>query len=305
MPNRIVLIHLGAHRTGTKYLQSVFAENRQTLAQCNIRFVSIHEHPRLRKAVLRSRHALRDGKAQLFEKEFAGVVAFLSKHLRDHADENLLFSYEGFMGDLSLRRSGELYRGHAALLRKVMQIFQGERVHGAFSLREYGAFVESGYKYLAQTGLRQNFHRYVEGIELDALSWLPVVRTLEKTFGNELSLWTFEDFARSPGALLSWLFERGYGKDPKLVKIPHEPRNASISRSALPALLLFNRLIPVHRKGSNRLYRLLLWLFPAGKFGSPQLLDESTRRRLRKNYLRDLQTIRTEVPGCYCLSSDE
>jgi hypothetical protein len=300
MPSRVVLIHFGAHRTGTTYLQHVFSTNREVLAGRNIRYVSIHESPPVRLAFLRARYALRDGDPDNFSHNFEIVAAFLKQHLNDH-DGDLLISYEGFLGDLSLRCSTEIYPHHAILLERLMSIFEGERVHGAFAIREYGAFVESGYKYLAQTGLRESFRRYMDWIDLDALSWLPIVSALTTTFGQDLSLWRYEDFEHAQRDVIKWLFQRAFGIRAYFLVQPGEPSNASVSRTALPALLLVNRLSRSHRRASNGIYKMLLRCLPASKFGKARLFNDRARDRLRRRYARDIETIRAEVPQFYSL----
>lgn len=269
--------------------------NGEALAARGIRYVSIHHSPPVRLAFLRARYALRDGDPENFNHNFEIVADFLSRHLSEHPG-HLLISYEGFLGDLSLRCSTEIYPHHAILLERLMKIFEGERVHAAFAVREYGAFVESGYKYLAQTGLRESFRRYMDWIDLNALSWLPIANTLKARFGRDLSLWTYEDFTEAEGDVIEWLFQRAFGTRADFLERPGEPRNASVSRTALPLLLLINRLFPSSRKASNPIYKTLLRCLPASRFGQARLFNDRAKDRLRRRYARDIEAIRALVP---------
>jgi hypothetical protein len=299
---RVVLIHFGAHRTGTTYLQHAFSRNREKLAARNIHYVSVHDSPQVRRAFLQARHALRDGDDTVAERNLNVVADFLSDQLHSTAG-NLLISYEGLLGDLCLRHTRRIYPNHAALIDRLMRVFEGEQVHGAFAIREYGAFVESGYKYLAQTGLKDGFRRYAAGVELDQLAWRPIVADLQRTFGSDLSVWSYEDFAQSPAEATEWLFQRSFERSSKFLQLSNEASNASVSRAALPALLLWNRLFRRHRKASNGIYRLLLRCLPAKRFGHPRLIDRATKDRLRSRYARDVDAMRADVAGFYCPAS--
>jgi hypothetical protein len=299
---RLVLIHFGAHRTGTTYLQQALSRNRDKLAARDIHYVSVHESPEIRQAFLQARYALRDGNDTVAESNLQVVADFLSAHLRSNTG-NILISYEGFLGDLCLRHSRRIYPNHAELIARLMRIFEGERVHAAFAVREYGAFVESGYKYLAQTGLKVGFRRYIAGVDLEQLAWRPIVVELQKTFGSGLSLWTYEDFAQSPAEAVEWLFQRSFERSSKFLQLPSEASNASASRVALPGLLLWNRLFRRHRKASNGIYRLLLRYLPASRFGYPRLIDRAAKDALRSRYARDLDAMRADVAGFYCPTS--
>lgn len=299
---RLVLIHFGAHRTGTTYLQHALSRNRDKLAARNIHYVSVHESPQIRQAFLQARYALRDGNDTVAESNLKVVADFLSAQLHSNSG-NIVISYEGFLGDLCLRHSRRIYPHHAELIARLMPVFQGERVHGAFAVREYGAFVESGYKYLTQTGLKDGFRRYIAGVDLDQLAWRPIVAELQKTFGSNLSLWSYEDFAQSPADAIEWLFQRSFERSSKFLQLPPEASNASASRAALPALLLWNRLFRRHRKASNGIYRLLLQCLPASRFGHAALFDRATKDKLRSRYARDLDAMRADVAGFYCPAS--
>lgn len=296
---RTVLIHLGAHRTGTTYLQCVFRGNSEALAERGITYLGLADAPEMQAALVRARHALGDGKPELFEREFATVAAFLARFVREHPRHNLLISYEGFLGDLSLRRGRKLYPMHAILLEKLTRIFEGESVHMAFSVREQGALIESGYKYLVQVGLRHRFRSYMAGISLSEISWLGIIRSLKRTSGDACSMWTYEDFARCPAALLDWLFRRAFGIEANFLTLRDEPGNPSLSRTALPALLLVNRFVPMNSGISEGVYRLLRRCLPARRFGAPNLLSESAKAQLRQQYQADLQEIRREIPDFY------
>lgn len=301
MRDRLIVIHFGAHRTGTTYLQAVFSRNAAFLAEHGIQYRCLFGVAPVREALIASRRAAADGDTAEFDRQFAAVEDYLTRLRGDTSNDDLLISYEGILGGLPTIAEGHFYRHHQLCLDKFLKIFEGERVHGLFAIREYAALLESCYAKLVESGFEVALKRAPAPAGAAEVSWLPVVRALNSAFGPRFSLFTYEDFATSERRLLNWIFERTFKLDAALLALPGKRVNPSPSGIALGAMRLVNELVPLGfgRELRNRINRRLSAAFSAAKYARPRLLSESAKRALRQRYDADLRTLRHEVAGMY------
>lgn len=302
MTGRVVLLHLGAHRTGTTYLQSTFERNEARLRGFGVHYERAHDQPGIRRAIIAARRALEDDDIAAFERLFAPVHAHYAR-VRDSHPEHLLISYEGFLGNLNFARVGGLYPHHGFLLQRLLSIFEGETVRCAFGIRSYDAMVESSYKRLIIDGHRHGFAPYWERIDAQALDWAPLVRNLKGAMGDDLILWNYEAFAKDKVAFMAWLLGRAFGaKDWVLEQETERRDNASLSARALPIVLAVNRHVkPFIRpaKYQEILNYKIAAMFPPERFGHPDLLSDGDITNLRGQYSGHLESVRSLVPGMY------
>ena len=300
MRDRLIVIHFGAHRTGTTYLQAVFSNNAELLAERGIQYRCLFDVPSVRKAIIASRRAATRGDEAEFERHFAVVENYLRTLLKDHPTDDLLISYEGILGGLAAAEDNKFYPHHQRCLTQFLRIFAGERVHGVFAIREYGSFIESSYKKLVESGHKPKLECTSAGNVSDDVSWLPIVRALKSAFGSQFSLFSYEDFAKCERRCLKWLLQRTFNLDVDLLELIEKPLNPSPSRPALRAMLLVNRMLPRSaRPLRQRINRRLSSWFPADKYGHPKLLGADVKRALKERYAIDLQTLRQELPNMY------
>jgi hypothetical protein len=212
----------------------------------------------------------------------------------------LLISYEGILGGLAKAEDNKFYPHHQRYLTKFLRIFEGERVHGLFGIREYGSFLESSYKKLVETGHKPKLECTSTGNVSDDVSWLPIVRALKSAFGSQFSLFSYEDFAKCERRCLQWLLHRTFNLDVDLLELIEKPLNASPSRPALRAMLLVNRMLSrFSRPLRYRINRRLSSWFPADKYGHPKLFEADAKRALKERYAIDVQALRHELPNMY------
>ena len=297
--DRLVVIHFGAHRTGTTYLQSVFRNNAAFLADHGIQYRCLFGVAPVREAFIASRRAATSPDEAEFDRRFSVVEEYISRLLQEYPTDDLLISYEGILGGLAKPVDGGFYRHHQLCLSRFMKIFEGERVHGLFAIREYGSFLDSCYAKLVQAGHTPRVKR-TPPVQVSAdVSWLPIVGALHSALGPNLSLFTYEDFAKSERRLLEWFFRRTFGLDVESLELIQERVNPSPSSLTLGAMRLVNKLVPspVGRL-RTRINRHLL-SFPARKSENSKVLSKSARRALKQRYATDLHILRREIPGMY------
>ena len=297
--DRLVVIHFGAHRTGSTYLQAVFDKNAALLSKRGIQYRGLFGIKPVREAILASRRAAHHGDSAEFDRYFKVVEEYLNRFREDYPTDDLLISYEGILGGLAGAENGGFYRHHQLYLTRFLKIFEGERTHGVFAIREYGTVLESSYKKRVECGHKPRLQRTSAEVPAE-VCWLPAVRALKSAFGTRFSLFTYEDFATSDRQTLEWLFQRTFNFDVELLELPRERVNPSPSGAAWGAMLVVNRMLSrFGSKARKRINRHLSSLLPAGKDTQPKLLSESARRDLNQRYAKDLQTLRQEIPDMY------
>lgn len=197
-------LHLGAHRTGSTYIQEFFRRNADRFSQEGVVYRRLHDFPALRKKVL----AARRDKVRL-ESAYAEVFNEVESLLS--SADSVFFSYEGFLGDIYLDRSGVIYPDTEVFCRSLASFLErlvpDVEIRAGFCTRSYASFITSTYMYAVRQGYTMSLDEYLRKIDVDRVSWVEVVNRLKEVLGANLTLWDFDQFKRDPWAVLHQLIE--------------------------------------------------------------------------------------------------
>jgi hypothetical protein len=291
-----VVLHLGAYKTATTYLQTTLAHNRATLQQQNWRFICLHKE---RQDVFLRIQAMRKDKT--LAPGVDDVVDSFFSELREEK-RNVFLSSEVLLGKMTIHDGG-FFTDHARNAAFLKSQLGMRDVTVGFCIRDFADYVESSYKFMLRMGLTQDFKSYVESMSVRNLSWIAIVESLVGEFGAEnVRLWAYEDFKKNSVESLRAIFMES-SLDPSNMKIVREPKNVSVEDHTLRLALQWNKLLKKNRgltstqkKTLRQKMRSLLVKNPREKDALKPILGLRQARELRFFFEESLATS-SKAPG--------
>lgn len=290
-PADLAFIHIGAHKTGTTLLQSVFARHSAGMARGGV----IYLPPRaLRRAFsVNTPRWRQEGDAAIPAMQ-AALKSLLPGNQGGHA---LLISDESLLGHLrtDLGNSPDRLYQHCGEMPVLLKRVMGKQgLVVLLFIRRLDEFLPSAYLQRVRLGETATFEQYLSGLDLVRLSWLPTVNELAATLtgeGDRLIVYDYAALRDAPGALLSDLFGRlGLAAPP--ASVLRKRVNASLTSNSYRAVMALNRIWPF---GRARMLRhvvaavLDLRLFPGAR--PARLMDPALAARLAARHGPDLDAI--------------
>jgi hypothetical protein len=221
-----VVIHVGAHKTGTSLVQRYFNDEPQKTRARGIRNIirddasqlvgwgdTLHEHPE----ALRSR----------LEKELAKQPSVV------------LMSHENTLGRPFLPDRPGLYPNAAWCAEGLAKVCDGLDTHIVFYVRPIADFLESYYLQTVHQGESHPFRDWYATLSGPHL-WTPVVEALDGAFGpDRVHVGDFTEITASQNQFLEQFMTRAGIPQPPVVD--YEPvRNPSVSARGLEIALAIN-----------------------------------------------------------------
>jgi hypothetical protein len=286
-----VVLHLGAHRTATTFLQNTLRNNAEQLAAQNWRFVKGQKaHPEVFRPIAAS---VRGG--TFSASESAAINQFFCDVGRD--SRNIFISSETIFGPMiDIVRYGEFYPEPKIVAKLLREKLSNSDVRVMYCLREFGDFIESSYKFHVGNGLSQSFAHFTKQVDFQKLSWLPLLEAVSNEFGRDrLLIWTLEDFRLDVETNLRRLLGLA-GIKCENITIETAAVNGSIPGDFVDPMLSFNRAIDARNirseKQINRLRRDIRKLFEKlPRSESAGLFDPETKKLLSDRYSQELLEI--------------
>ena len=184
----------------------------------------------------------------------------------------------------------QLHPNAAAAAQHVAEAFSDCDLRLFFSIRSLDRFLESGYVQRIVTRREtRNFRKYLDELDLQALSWIRAVRALESIVGAEnLSVWAYESFFSGEAAIWCDLLDC---EDPESLLVrPPKNTNSSLSAKGLRYMRSINRVAtPADSRKFRRFVKATFGLEKGQKL--PQLLDDAQRAELCAQYERDCEAL--------------
>ncbi len=271
------VLHIGAHKTATTYLQKKLAINMELLDKHGIYYLPLEILRRNFTSMLQDKPS-NEVAAKLVAAAKTGDVIV--------SDENIA----GVPGDLV--RSGAYYPQISERLALASEILGNDRPEIFMAMREYSSFAVSMYcEYIRHRDFLP-FDEYFEIYKASGFSWRKVISDIRKGVpGAKIVLWDFSRFSK----IENKIFAEMTGLDPALLTEPEGPVRESFSEMTMLALNTLNGVIEPHL--IRRAVQGLARAYPRGdefKGYSPLPLD--TAEALKAAYRADLEKIRVEHP---------
>jgi hypothetical protein len=222
-----VVLHVGAHKTGTSLIQKYYRDNRRQIVRLGIAYVSRTDTNRLIG--------------------WGDVTAERPEVLRDRVRAEaaarpaaVLVSHENSLGSPLVERRSGLYPDTEQLAQGLRRACEGFSPRIVFYVRPQEAFIESYYLQTIHQGKFHSFNEWYQGIDEASLRWMPVVDALDRVFGPEnVAVGDFGEIAEGQGEFLRTFMRRA--RLPEPVSVDYAPvRNASVSARGLELALAMN-----------------------------------------------------------------
>ena len=268
---KTVVFHVGAHKTGTSLLQKFMRDNNTTLRRNRIYYLS--------------RSAMNDyvGWGDKLLNDPEPLARKMRQTLLIPWFNVLIASHENTLGRPLRKGGAHLYPRAPEVIDALGALLEHHRPKIFFSIRPQEQFLESYYLQSIHEGRHQTFQEWLDKIDLDALSWKPVVDALRATFGAEqVEIIDFRSIKQGQQAYVRQFFTR---IDPRYsFEIEYSAmRNPSISDKGLQMALAAN---PHLNSGEERklMRKFLQKHFSNTRYPRPVLFSGDQRRALHDRY---------------------
>jgi hypothetical protein len=222
-----VVLHLGAHKTGTSLVQGYFRDQRRSSVRLGI--------SRLNRGVtnqlIGSGQPLLDAPQRLRERLEA------ERALRPLA---LLISHENALGPPLCPGEPGLYPRASSLASALAQVLDGFEVQVVYYVRSLADFVESYYLQTIHQGMFHQFTEWYDLVDGRSLRWSEVVATLDEAFGREqVAIGDFSEIVGGPEDFLEVFMRRAKLPVPSTIDYP-VIGNPSVSARGLEVAMALN-----------------------------------------------------------------
>lgn len=266
-----VICHLGAHKTATSLIQKYFQEKREQYAALGVRYI-----PRERISEL-------TGWGTRLIDNPGDFRAEIDSHAKHAGTRYVVFSYEDMLRRPFVEGKGSLYPRHRDPLNALSSALTGYNLKLVYYIRPQVEFVPSYYVQLIQEGGFFTFEQFLdELIDLNRLSWKPLVDGFVKVFGSDNIY--IGDFRTIKGGQFQFLKEfvestmPGIAGDYEYRKV----HNVGLSARGLHIALRINPLLRKDTKTreTRKVRNFLQENFSSATEPKPVLLSEEVRAKL-------------------------
>lgn len=280
---RQVVLHLGAHKTGTSLIQKFLRDRPEEAKNLGFGVMPRSDGNRL----------FNWGDRTL---EMADTTRRMVESLHADGATHAIVSHENALGHPLAGEQEHLYPEISALSAALAHVFAPFEVSLIYYIRSQESFLESYYLQTVHQGSSLTFRQWLDTIELDRSSWKPLVETLRSVFGRgAVTIASFDEMSNGQEEFLRRFVQR---VDPTLE--PHidykTRRNPSIGDLGLEVALAMNPHLKLRaERRSTR--KFLQASFPNTKYPRPNLFSAAEIRDIRSLYEsenRSLITSRSE-----------
>jgi hypothetical protein len=269
---RELVVHVGTHKTGTTLLQRYVTKHLDKLVKRGAQYVEREEMAQL----VGWGERLRSDPQRLRERidELAAVPG----------TSLILASHEDLIGQpFRTDGEGQLYPSAAGNIAALGQAIEGYSARLVLSVRPQDGFLESYYLQSVHEGGHRSFERWLQRVDLDRLSYLPLVDALSDVCGAENV--RVVDFGRIKQGAESFLEYFLRTIDPRLdMSVEyHASHNRSLSAKGLQMALAANARISAPE--DRRAMRFFLQKhYSNADYPRAELLSDELREQLRTRY---------------------
>lgn len=274
-----MILHIGAHKTATSYMQKKLALNVELLKRRNIHFDPLETVRKEFTPILNDRAT----PANEWIRELRGTARSMNVLL---SEENIM----GVPGDLV--REGQYYVWARSRLSRVRELLEADRPEIFLALRDYSAFTVSMYSEYIRHRAFLKFEEYLEIYEATAFSWVRVIDDIFQAIPEaRLSVWDFGHFR----TLEKGVFQAMLGFDPDILENPVGPVRESFSEVAVRAFEALSGAL-THAEMKKLINPIARNLPKGADFPAYDPHNPETKAHMKAQYAEDLATIASKFP---------
>jgi hypothetical protein len=268
-----LVLHVGAHKTGTTLVQKALRANREAFATRGYDVLIRNEYENLT-----------EGYHSRWRRQGAslGNVTKAFEMVRDAAtQDSLIISHEDILASVHSFRTGPLYAPADNVLRIAHKVLQPERTTVLLYVRRQDRFVESSYLQTVRVGSTKTFAEFMEPVTAENLRWDSLVEKIRETLpaDAEMRVNYFESIKElhSRPFVREFFRQTGVGVVPKF-SFNTEAVNRGYSDAALKLALVGNAELEAEDRRKLRLF--LDANFSNVTHPSPLLLTQDQREEM-------------------------
>lgn len=267
---KTLIAHLGAHKTATSLVQKYFKAKSKHYHAQGIKFLTreqVSPYISWGDRIVKKGDKFRD--------------YLISAAGKTKAD-NLMFSNENVLGRPFPRREG-LYPNHEPILKSLKDATGSFETKIVYGIRPQVDFLQSYYLQRVHQGDFMTFNQFLEEIDLDTISWKPMVDCMKDTFGEKnVIILDFSLIKKGQISFIKHFLDVTVGEGIDINSDYDEVHNPSISDRGLQFALRMNPLLKKGETGNVR--RFLQANFSNLTEPRPLLMSEENRELLNGKY---------------------
>lgn len=267
-----LIVHLGAHRTGTTLIQHYLSEKTSDLMKHGVFYAPVEGKTAQAINILR-----RDQSAGAVKE---AAAAFQKRY--DLQREITVVSWEGMLG-LPFAQ-GSLYGGVGPFLRMLTEVGEAARldIMPIVYIRNQPDFVTSWYAQLVKAGAAKPFNEYLEDVPTKSLYWSTVLSDIENALGA-VHTEAYESIDIDPAGYADPIL-RLCGAPSFFGQLPQMRVNQSYSAEALQLAQFVNTHGNMSIKARLQFRKLLVSMLPGQR---PTLLSRNQIVKMLARYESD------------------
>ena len=280
MDKQKIVLHFGAHKTGTSLLQKFMRDRPNEVTKSGI------------YAISRSETNTLIGWGNKFSKDPSKLTNRIDS-LKKQGFKYIVVSHENALGRPFVKGGKSLYPDAGDLISMYRDHLSEYDVHFVFYVRDVADFVESYYIQTVQEGSTLSFSKWFNSFGgSEFLSWIPLLEAINNANFYSTSIVNFsESISKGQTAFISEFFST-FIKNKKLgFKINYSAaRNISVGALGLKLLKACNK----HTSNAEE-RRLLRKFFQANfnnsKYPKPNLLNSEQKSLITEKYGHELENL--------------
>jgi hypothetical protein len=277
MPRTV--LHIGAHKTATTYMQQKLAINIEALATRGIHYDPLD--------------ILRKNFTSALQNNPRANWEFVENLRGRTKQQDVLISEEnisGVPGDLV--RHGVYYANISDRLKTIINMLDIDTPEIYIGLREYSSFMVSMYSEYIR---HREFIRFVDYFELydkSGFSWVKVISDIIDAVPRaKVHIWDFSKFRDIETQVFAGLL----GQDPGFLQNPEGPVRESFSEKAMQVFEVLSGML-THREMKHLITPVARALPRSGEYKAFEPMEPATAAVLKQQYLQDLASISAKFP---------
>ncbi len=206
-----IILHVGAHKTATTYLQARLSKSANPLRQMQVGYVDLLTF-REAQVVAGGLRRSEPRYAILSHRLLRRALSELIQHQISFGARRILLSDENILGHLSdLSTNQRFYPNAAARVRAMTDALRDWDVEIALSVRDYATFLPSSWGHMVLRDGYQAFDpRMADPLLNDGRGWADLVQGIRDAVPDvPLNVWAYEDFSHAEPAILDMLLGTG------------------------------------------------------------------------------------------------
>ncbi|MDE0588567.1 hypothetical protein OU789_01355 [Halocynthiibacter sp. C4] len=275
-----VIASVGAHKTASSLLQHHFKWRSEHYINCGLASLTRDEVS----------ECVGGGGIKEQSHKLANAI---NARLQESDCQKLFFCFEDMFGKpFSVENSlyGQAFDG-SPILADALSEFDTRVV---YVVRPQWEFLESFYLQKVHEGYFLTFNQFIEGINLNEISWVPLVEQLRKDFGkNQVDIVDFREVRNGQRQFIEKIVHKSVSKKVKIAKVDPKVHNASISDRGLQLALRINPLLKPGWSEVGKVRKFLQENFSNRDEPRPNLLSEELRVMLINRYQKEYENLVT------------